>query len=157
MPRLCFPTLSADSSGLGGESHPAGTPEAAEGQSRDPGQKREAGPFCSDLTILFRGPCASAGGGAPVQGKREQSAYAAQGPLQAGLPSQAPRVASSDLMMPTTSKVQKVILQSPQPKPISGVSTKYSLDKPGRQSTHKPRTRPHNVAGAGAGGRGQLG
>lgn len=50
------------------------------------------------------------GGGATVQGKREQSAYAAEGPLQAELPSQAPRVASSDLMMSTTSKVQKVIL-----------------------------------------------
>lgn len=45
-----------------------------------------------------------------MQGKREQSAYAAEGPLQAELPSQAPRVASSDLMMSTTSKVQKVIL-----------------------------------------------
>lgn len=40
-------TECSDSSGLGGGSHPARTPDAAEGQSR------EAGPFCNDLTILY--------------------------------------------------------------------------------------------------------
>lgn len=46
-------TEQSGSSGLGGRSHPARTPEAAEGQSKDPGQSREAGPFCSDLAILY--------------------------------------------------------------------------------------------------------